>query len=81
LDYSSTLKMEGTCSSETPVDFQRTTRRYMPQDKIILLSRLGVTVLMEPETTLGGKQEQSVSVMRTGRLRMGVESTCEMAAP
>jgi hypothetical protein len=39
LAYSSTLKMEVTCSSETSVDFQLTTRRYIPefrtlQDKI-----------------------------------------------
>jgi hypothetical protein len=32
--YSSTLKMEAICSSETSVDFQRTTRRYMPEDNI-----------------------------------------------
>jgi hypothetical protein len=32
LVYSSTLKMEVTRSSETSVDFQRTTRRYIPQD-------------------------------------------------
>jgi hypothetical protein len=31
LAYSSTLKMEATCSSETSVDFQRTTRRYIPE--------------------------------------------------
>jgi hypothetical protein len=29
--YSSTLKMEVTCSSETSVDFQRTTQRYIPE--------------------------------------------------
>jgi hypothetical protein len=28
----STLKMEVTCSSETSVDTQRTTRRYIPED-------------------------------------------------
>jgi hypothetical protein len=28
--YSSTLKMEATCSSKTSVDFQRNTRRYIP---------------------------------------------------
>jgi hypothetical protein len=28
--YPSTLKMEAICSSETSVDFQLTTRRYMP---------------------------------------------------
>jgi hypothetical protein len=32
LAYSSDLKMEATCSSETSVDFQRTTRRYIPED-------------------------------------------------
>jgi hypothetical protein len=32
LTYSSTLKMEATCSFEMPVDFQRTTRRYIPED-------------------------------------------------
>jgi hypothetical protein len=30
--YSSTLKMEGMCSSETSADFKRTTRRYIPED-------------------------------------------------
>jgi hypothetical protein len=29
---SSTLKMEAICSSETSVDTQRTTRRYIPED-------------------------------------------------
>jgi hypothetical protein len=36
LAYSSTLKMEATCLSETSVDFQRTTRRYIPEDRILL---------------------------------------------
>jgi hypothetical protein len=30
--YSSTLKMEAICSSETSLDTQRTTRRYIPED-------------------------------------------------
>jgi hypothetical protein len=33
LAYSSTLKMEATCSLQTVVDFQRTTRRYMPENR------------------------------------------------
>jgi hypothetical protein len=35
LAYSSTLKMEVTCSSETSVDFQRTTRRYIPEERTL----------------------------------------------
>jgi hypothetical protein len=31
----STLKMEATCCSETSVDFQRTTRRYIPEDSTL----------------------------------------------
>jgi hypothetical protein len=31
-DVSSTLKMEAICSSETSVDTQRTTRRYIPEE-------------------------------------------------
>jgi hypothetical protein len=31
LAYSSTLKTEATCSSETSVDFHRTTQRYIPE--------------------------------------------------
>jgi hypothetical protein len=34
--YSSTLKMEAICSSETSADIQRTTRRYIPQDGILI---------------------------------------------
>jgi hypothetical protein len=35
LAYSSTLKMEGTCSSETSVGFQRTTWRDIPEDRAL----------------------------------------------
>jgi hypothetical protein len=34
--YSSTLKTEATCSSETSVDFQRTIQRYIPEDKLFI---------------------------------------------
>jgi hypothetical protein len=33
--YFSTLKMEATCSSETSSDFQRTTRRSIPEDRTL----------------------------------------------
>jgi hypothetical protein len=39
LAYSSTLKMEATCSSEKSVDFQRITRRYIPEDRTVQFSR------------------------------------------
>jgi hypothetical protein len=32
LAYSSTLKKEAICSSETSVEFERTTQRYIPED-------------------------------------------------
>jgi hypothetical protein len=35
LAYTSTLKMEAICSSETSVDFQRATRRYIPEDRTL----------------------------------------------
>jgi hypothetical protein len=31
----STLNMEATCSSETSVDFQRSTRRFIPGDRTL----------------------------------------------
>jgi hypothetical protein len=33
--YSSTLKVEATCSYETSVDFQRTIWRYIPDDRTL----------------------------------------------
>jgi hypothetical protein len=41
LDYSSTLKIEATCSSETSVHFQRTTRRCIPEDRTLQNSHTG----------------------------------------
>jgi hypothetical protein len=35
LALSSALKMEAKCSSETSVDFQTTTRRYIPEDSTL----------------------------------------------
>jgi hypothetical protein len=35
LPYSSTLKMEAICSSETSVKFKLTIRRYIPEDRIL----------------------------------------------
>jgi hypothetical protein len=41
---SSTPKMQATCSSETSVDFQRTTRRYIPENWTLELSTLFVII-------------------------------------
>jgi hypothetical protein len=31
--YSPTMKKEATCSSDTPANLQRTTQRYIPEDR------------------------------------------------
>jgi hypothetical protein len=41
LAYASTLKMEATCSHKMAVDFQRTTWRYIPEDKAIAVTGSG----------------------------------------
>jgi hypothetical protein len=45
LAYSSTLKM-ATCSSKTPVDFQRTTQRYIPKDTTLLHSTKTISFII-----------------------------------
>jgi hypothetical protein len=44
LVYFSILKMEATCSTETSIDLQRTTRRYITEEKIIYLFVVHVTM-------------------------------------
>jgi hypothetical protein len=39
--YSWTLKMEAICSSEISVGFQRTTRRYIPEDNTLQKENMG----------------------------------------
>jgi hypothetical protein len=46
--YSSTLKMLAICSSETVIDFQRTTRRYIPEESILLLFSSAVLNRLDP---------------------------------
>jgi hypothetical protein len=48
LAYSLTLKMDSSYSSETSVDFQRTTRCYIPEDRtfLILISSLRYTFIL-----------------------------------
>jgi hypothetical protein len=44
LAYSATLKIEAICSSERSVDFQRTARRYIPEDRTLRILRSEVFV-------------------------------------
>jgi hypothetical protein len=41
LAYFSTLKIEAIFSSKTSIDFQQTTRRYIPEDRTLLVLLLG----------------------------------------
>jgi hypothetical protein len=43
--YFSTLNMEAKCCSETSVDFQRTTRRYIPEDVLFLTTAVRILAL------------------------------------
>jgi hypothetical protein len=51
---------EATCSSETSVDFQRTTRHYIPQDIILQIIKM-FPILMEPEILLPSSPSPHVS--------------------
>jgi hypothetical protein len=54
LAYSSILKIEATCSSETLITIQRTTRRYVPEDRI---SRKNIW-LHFPKIRVGKKRQK-----------------------
>jgi hypothetical protein len=41
LAYSEILEVDATCSFQTPVDFQRTIRRYIPEDMTLYNRRCG----------------------------------------
>jgi hypothetical protein len=61
LDYSSTLKMEATCFSETLVDFQRARRRHIPECRTLhKVSSLtpwveSITGRLSPDISLANK--------------------------
>jgi hypothetical protein len=67
----STLKMEEICSSETSVHFQRTTRRYIPQESTLDTAYFALLTMPLMET---------VSVCRTGRFQSALQKqiTSEM---
>jgi hypothetical protein len=46
LTYSSALKMEATRSSETSVDFPRTTRRYIAETKHFRISHIQACIFL-----------------------------------
>jgi hypothetical protein len=45
LAYSSIVEMEGTCSSETSADFQRTTKCYTPEDRTLQAESVKLPVM------------------------------------
>jgi hypothetical protein len=51
LAYSSTLKMEAICSSDTSVDFQQFTRRYIPEDST-LYTHVACIGFVTPENSI-----------------------------
>jgi hypothetical protein len=58
LVYSSNLKMGATCPSETPVDFQQTTRHYISEDRTIQLGILQRKAFNFDEFMSGGLHEE-----------------------
>jgi hypothetical protein len=65
LAYTSTLKMEAVRSSETSVDFQWTTRRYIPEDR----------TLRQP-ITLGWKYRQPNSLAAVQTVDHDIRPSC-----
>jgi hypothetical protein len=62
LAYSSTLRMEVTCSSETSVDFQRNTHIYIPENRTTIWTnvaqdRIRYRALLNMETILRLQQK------------------------
>jgi hypothetical protein len=68
LAYSSTMKMAITCTSETSADFQRTARRYIPQDTTLRnisgpVKRLSVSKRMELVTKYLLRQNWNIIIL------------------
>jgi hypothetical protein len=61
--YSSILKTEATCSSETSLDFQRTTRRFIPEDRTLL----GDTVRGRTTKLTPSYRQDAKTSLRRGR--------------
>jgi hypothetical protein len=54
--FLSTLKVEAAYYSETPVDFYRASRRYIPEDSIIQTRAIWILEFLEYETELTSKR-------------------------
>jgi hypothetical protein len=68
LSLSSSLKMETICSSETSVVFQRTTRRYIPVDSILLK-------IHNSRKALGWWCTRELGIRRSALVRLCVHAT------
>jgi hypothetical protein len=66
-----TLMLEATCSSETSVDFQRTTRRYIPEDRTLHKPRCKnlrcYNELTSPQQSLSSSSSSSSSSLLSSR--------------
>jgi hypothetical protein len=54
--YSSTLRIEAICSPETSVDFQQTTKRYIPEDSTLSIYVFVVLILTRTSNNYGPLQ-------------------------
>jgi hypothetical protein len=75
MTYSSTLRMGVTSSSETSDDFQRTTRRYVPQDRILHNHKL--SELPNPTHHEWNFDLPKKTLLPPLRIRVGWRSICE----
>jgi hypothetical protein len=83
LTYSSTMKIVETCSSETSINFQRSTRCYIPEDRILhnnssenLKShKIHIDVSCYDNVQSGRWEEPTVSTIR-GQVRQYLPQKC-----
>jgi hypothetical protein len=82
LDFSSTLKMEAICSSETPVATQRTTRRHIPEDDTLRnhrcenLKSYKFTIIWEVHTAYTSGLNSKASKQKMAHVTLFIHGGC-----
>jgi hypothetical protein len=71
LAYYSKLKIEATCSSKTSVDFQWTTRRYIPKNRTLQ----NFTVVIVLTLNVGGEVEALMADSNKSNIKVTVTSS------